>query len=111
MSNERTKTSLSKYCETRYRVSPKKRTDILHVWYGGPEVEPAGFVTGLSQVEYRSEHIGHYVVPMSRGFTHICSRSTQPSHPCWDGNNEKQPCAAAKTDTFPRFTMPEPGNS
>ena len=31
--------------------------------------------------------------------------------PLREGKNESQLCAGATTDTFPRFTSPEPGNS
>ena len=41
----------------------------LDSWLDGP-----GF-------ESRSRHLSHCVIPLSREFTHSCSRSTQPSHP------------------------------
>ena len=59
--------------------------------------------------ESRSGHLSHCIFPVIREFTHGCSRSSQPSHHFAGRQNDEKLSAVATTDTFTRFTVPEPG--
>ena len=56
-----------------------------------------------------SGHLSYCIIPVSREFTHSCSRWTKPTMRV--GRNKEQLCAVATTDKILRFTGPEPGNS
>ena len=73
-----------------------------------PSGRHAGFVTRRSRVRLAQRTLlSHCLIPVSREFTHGCSRSTQPSY----SSADRQKCSAATTNAFLRFTSPEPGNS
>ena len=81
------------------------KSQVATMWRDGPIDSALDSYPDGPGFDSRSGHSIHCVIPVNKAFAYSCSRSTQGV-----GKNEEQLCSATTTDTFPRFTSPEPGN-